>query len=71
MEKEETVVDNKLAYRYITSSYQYGKEDTKNKVAPTYKDKRIFMLMFNDRESDFNDSNELGQEMTNSFEFLY
>ncbi|MFO7814147.1 MAG: hypothetical protein R6V14_00145 [Halanaerobiales bacterium] len=71
LEEEETTIDNQPAYKYLVEEYQYEEEDTKQIIILTYRKKRMFGIMYYDRKSNFNDSEQMGEEMINSFEFLY
>lgn len=70
-EESETTIDGEKAYRIIFKKYNYNEEDQIEDTIITYKGNKIFALSFIDTEDKFNDSQEIGERIFGSFEFLY
>jgi len=68
--ESKTRVDSEPGYQIITEQYEYGEKDIRQIYTYTFKDNNLFMLVFSDRISNFDDSKEINNRMIDSFEFL-
>jgi len=70
LDTSNTILDGQSAYKILIIRYKYQEENSKEKLIISYYNDDIYFLSFADKETNYNNSIEIGNRMLDSFEFL-